>query len=71
MRAVMQKDATDDAIEKAAEAVENYLTENPDAQKEIGRISGKILDAGKLENSGTPRSQELIRGWAEKYGKQK
>ena len=37
------------------------------ARKEIARISKTIVNSGKLENYGTPRCQEILRKWAEKY----
>jgi hypothetical protein len=68
IRPVIQLDATEEEVDKAAANVEKFLAENEAAQKEVGRISRTIVDSGKLANYGTPRAQEYLRKWAERYG---
>jgi hypothetical protein len=68
IRPVIQLDATDEAVDKAAQALESYLNDNEAARKEVGRISKTIVGSGKLPNYGTPRAQEYLRKWAERYG---
>ena len=67
LRPVIQKDATDEQVDEAAAAVEAWVEKDEAARKEIARISKTIVNSGKLENYGTPRCQEILRKWAEKY----
>lgn len=69
LRPVIQKDASDAAVTKAAEAVEAFARENEAARREIGRIANTIIDAGKLDNYGTAKAQEYLRKWAREYGR--
>ncbi|HEX2476488.1 MAG TPA: hypothetical protein VHK01_17170 [Lacipirellulaceae bacterium] len=69
IRPVIQLDATEEDVDKAAAALEAFLADNEAAQKEVGRISNTIVGSGKLSNYGTPRAQEYLRKWAERYGK--
>jgi hypothetical protein len=68
IRPLIQLDATEDEVDKAAANVEEFLAENEAAQKDVGRISKTIVDSGKLQNYGTPRAQEYLRKWAKRYG---
>ncbi len=68
LRPLIAKQASDEAVQQAAEAVEKYAAEHEVARKEIGRISNTIVNSGKLENYGTAAAQEVLRGWAKKYG---
>jgi hypothetical protein len=68
IRPVIQLSATEAEVDDAAAAVESYLADNEAARKEVGRISRTIVDSGKLANYGTPRAQEYLRKWAERYG---
>jgi hypothetical protein len=70
IRPVIRRNATDAAVDRAAAAVESYVEENAAARAEVGRISKTIVESGKLSNYGTPRAQEHLRNWAEKYGGQ-
>jgi hypothetical protein len=67
LRPVIQRDATDQQVDEAAAAVEAWIEKDEAARKEIARISNTIVNSGKLENYGTPRCQEILRKWAEKY----
>jgi hypothetical protein len=69
IRPVIRRGATEEAVDRAAAAVESYLKENVAAQAEVGRIATTIVGSGKLSNYGTPRAQEHLRKWAEKFGK--
>jgi hypothetical protein len=68
IRRVIQLDATEATVDKAAQALESYLEKHQSAQREVGRISKTIISSGKLPNYGTPRAQEYLRKWAERYG---
>jgi hypothetical protein len=65
---VIRRDAQPEDVEKAAMAVEEYIRENAAARTEVGRIATTIVNSGKLENYGTAKAQEILRGWAKKYG---
>ena len=67
LRPVIQKDATDQQVDEAAAIVEAWVEKEEAARKEIARIANTIVNSGKLENYGTPRCQEVLRKWAEKY----
>jgi hypothetical protein len=64
---LIQKTATDEAVDKAAKAIEAFLEKNEAAKKEIGRITNTIIDAGKLENYGTAHAQGYLQRWAKAY----
>lgn len=65
---VIRKDAKPEDVEKAAQAVEEYIKENETARKEVGRIATTIVNSGKLQDYGTPKAQDILREWAKKYG---
>lgn len=65
---VIRKDATPEAVDKAAKALEDYVAKNEATRKEVGRIANTIIDGGKLSNYGTERAQEYLRKWAKEYG---
>jgi hypothetical protein len=67
---VIRRNATEATVDRAAAAVEAYLKDNQAASIEVGRIAKTIVNSGKLSNYGTPRAQEHLRKWAEKYGGQ-
>jgi hypothetical protein len=68
IRPVIQRDATAEAVEKAAAAVEEYVKKNEAARREVGRIANTIVESGRLSNYGTERAQEYLRKWAREYG---
>jgi hypothetical protein len=65
---VIQKDATPENVEKAAKKLEEYLAKNATTKAEVGRIANTIIDAGKLEDYGTPKAREYLKKWAKEYG---
>jgi len=68
---VIRRDAPAEAVDKAAKALEEFVATDEAARKEVGRIANTIIDAGKLEDYGTPRAQEYLRKWAKAYGGKK
>ncbi|MEZ6139346.1 MAG: hypothetical protein R3B84_02135 [Zavarzinella sp.] len=66
---VISKTATPEDVAKAAKKVEEYAEKNPATRAEIGRIANTIIDAGKLENYGTPAAQEVLKKWAKEFVK--
>lgn len=69
LRAVIQKDASEEQVDAAAKAVDEFISGHPGAEKEIGRIANTVVDAGKLANYGTEHAQTIISAWAKKYPK--
>ncbi len=65
---LIQKTATNEAVDKAAKAIEAFIVKDEAAKKEIGRIASTIVNAGKLENYGTAHAQEYLQRWAKSYG---
>lgn len=66
---VIRLKATEEEVDKAAEALEEFVEKNEPARKELGRIANTIIDAGKLEEYGTPRAQHYLQKWAKTYGR--
>ena len=64
LRAVIQKTATEQQVEKAAAAVAAYIAKNEEARKQVAEIANQIIKAGKLGNYGTPKAQEYLTKWA-------
>ena len=68
LRAVIRKDATADQVERAAEALEAHVAKDEMARAQVGRITRRILDSGRLPNYGTPAARQYLRKWAERFG---
>ncbi len=68
---VIRRDAPDQDVQLAAEKVEARAETDPAVRAELARISTTIVNSGKLSNYGTPRAQEYLRKWAQKYGANK
>jgi hypothetical protein len=65
---LIQKDATEEDVQKAAERVEQKMAENERVRRRVGEACKSIVRSGNLENYGTPAAQQYIKTWAEKYG---
>ncbi len=59
--------ATDQAVDQAAAAIEKQAAEDPATRKEVARIANTIINAGKLENYGTPHAQQYLQKWAKEF----
>ena len=68
VRPLIQLDAQDKQVDRAAEAIEQAIAKSEAVKKEIGRIASTIVSSGKLENYGTSHAQGYLKRWAEKYG---
>ena len=68
LRAVIRKDATPEQVERATAAVEAHVSKDEKARKQLGQITRRIVDSGRLANYGTPIARESLRRWAERYG---
>lgn len=67
LRAVINKDASDEEVKAAAEAVEKYVAENETARRDLAQRINLIVNSDKLSNYGTKTAQEILAGWAKKY----
>jgi hypothetical protein len=61
---VIRRDASDEQIDKAAQAVDAQMAKSEALRNQIGDIARRIIAAGKLTDYGTARSQEHLRRWA-------
>ncbi len=69
LRQVINRQASAEAVQKAAAAVEEYVKDNAAARKELARITKTIVSSGKLENYGTPPAQKVISQWHDSFDK--
>ncbi|HSG70761.1 MAG TPA: hypothetical protein VLA12_10125 [Planctomycetaceae bacterium] len=67
LRAVINKDATDEDVKAAAEAVEKYIAENETARRDLAQRINLIVNSDKLSNYGNKTAQEILTRWAKKY----
>jgi len=65
---LIQRNATPEEVDRAAKAIEEKAAEDEAVRKELGRIASTIVNAGKVENYGTPTAQEYLRKWAKEFG---
>lgn len=68
LRAVINKQADEQQVTKAAAELEKYVEERESARKELGRIATTVVNSGKLSNYGTEAAQTTLRKWVKKYG---
>ena len=65
---VIRLDASVEDVDRAGAAVEEFVRKNPEAGREIAAIANRIIDAGKLEDYGTPRARDFLRKWSKGFG---
>ncbi|MFN7733258.1 MAG: hypothetical protein ACK5OB_15285 [Pirellula sp.] len=68
VRPLIQPDASEEDVDRAAQAILVEVEKREAIRNEIGRIATTIVQSGKLANYGTPRAQEYLQKWAEAYG---
>jgi hypothetical protein len=68
IRPLIQLDASEEDVDRAAQAILAEIEKREVVRNEIGRIATTIVRNGKLANYGTPRAQEYLQKWAEAYG---
>jgi hypothetical protein len=68
MRGVIDRQASDEMVRAAAERVEQAAADNEALRRRIGDAARRIVEAGKLEDYGTPTAQEWLKKWADKFG---
>lgn len=59
--------ATRTEVDAAAQAIVDYAERHPAAKQQIADIATRIIEAGKLENYGTPPAQEYLRKWSTEF----
>lgn len=64
---LIQKTATEEQVIAAATKVEEAAAKDPAIKRELMRITNTIINAGKLENYGTPKAQEYLKKWKDEY----
>jgi hypothetical protein len=67
LRAVINKQASEDAVKEAAAKVEEYVAKDEKAKHELARIVTTVVNSGKLSNYGTEPAQKILRDWAKQY----
>lgn len=63
---VINKQATDEQVAAAAQAVEKAFEKDARVKKKVEEIANRIISAGKLANYGTPAAQTYLKKWAGK-----
>ena len=64
VRPLIQLNASEADVQKAADEIEKKMGEDAAVRKEIYRIATTIVGSGKLENYGTEKAQDFLRRWA-------
>jgi len=64
LQPLIRRDATEAAVQRAAEAVEQAAAKDEAVRQEVQRIATTIVRAGVVENYGTPAAQAYLRKWA-------
>ena len=68
LRAVINKQASEEDVKQSATAVEQYVAKNENARKQLGRITKTVVNGGKLSNYGIDAAQKILTRWAKEYG---
>lgn len=64
LRPVIRRGATAEQVTEAAEKVEAHAAENEAFRKRVASTAQRIVNAGRLENYGTPAAQAYLKKWA-------
>lgn len=67
LRPLIQKDAQEADVIAIAKQIEAAAEKDDAVRREIARISKTIIDAGKLEQYGTPKAQEYLQTWHRRW----
>jgi hypothetical protein len=65
---VIRRTAGPDEVDAAAKAVEAHAEKDPAFRKQLGETTRRIVDAGVLENYGTPPARKYLQKWADEFG---
>jgi hypothetical protein len=63
LRNLINKQASDEAVEKAAKDIEAYVAGNEPAKRELLRIARTVVNSGRLRNYGTSAAQAVLKRW--------
>jgi hypothetical protein len=64
---VIRKSATPEDVDAAAKKVEEHAAENEAFRRRVAEVASRIIEAGKLEDYGTPPAQEYLQKWAKEF----
>ena len=64
---VLQKDASEEAVKRAALAAEKQFAKQPEMAARMGQVARQIIAAGRLESYGTKTAQKFLKKWAEQF----
>ena len=64
---VLQKDAADEEVTRAALAAEKHFAKHPEVATRTGHVARQIIAAGKLETYGTKTAQTFLKKWAKQF----
>lgn len=67
MRPFLQKNLSDEEVDKKAKAIEVAALENPALRKKLFEVTNQIIKAGRLANYGTPKAQAFLEKWSEDF----
>ena len=67
LRSVINKQASEEDVKKAAAEVEAYIAKNETARRQLGRITNTVVNGGKLSNYGTEAAQAILKRWAKEF----
>jgi hypothetical protein len=64
---VIRKTASPEDVAAAAKKVEEHAAKDEPFKRRVADVAGRIIDAGRLENYGTPTAQEYLKKWAKEF----
>lgn len=67
VRALIQKKATAEEVDAAAQKIEECIKDRKDYQQQLGAVVNRIIDAKVLARYGTQRAREHLSTWGKKY----
>jgi len=68
LRSVINKQASEEDVKKAAAEVEAYIAKNEAARRQLGQITNRVVNGGKLSNYGTEAAQVILKRWSKEFG---
>lgn len=68
VRALIQKEASEEDVEKIAKELEEVFKKKPAAARGVAEIAKRLIDNGVIEKYGTPKAREYLKKWAKEFG---
>jgi len=68
LRAVIDKQASAEDVEKRVLAIEKYVEKNEKAKRILGQIATRVVHSRRFTDYGTKPAQKALRHWEEEYG---